>query len=266
MALPAPDLQLVEKIQRLAVRVVGQNAAGRGLVLVGGLRFRLVDGSGRMSLDLDYHCPDDLGARQVRLVALFRERLLPVVRTRLGCDGRVAAAVGPDSENPLLRTVELVLWKPGVAGSQIVMPVDLFRMPCLDRPQARTVDGAVCLVASDGDMIESKALAIVGRTFVAARDFVDFFLFSHMLEANAKDRLARKLRDAGSDCRRACVRLGELEAARAPHVRAIAATIEGQVDSAQAASLELAGGANMVFDQCIVTLRQLFGPEAGGRR
>jgi len=48
-----PDV--ADRIQRIIARLIAENPAGRGLCLIGGYRFRLLDHSPRRSVDIDYH-------------------------------------------------------------------------------------------------------------------------------------------------------------------------------------------------------------------
>ena len=47
-----PGEQELDKIQRIAARVVATNAAGHKLLLIGGFRYRLLDSSSRFSRDI----------------------------------------------------------------------------------------------------------------------------------------------------------------------------------------------------------------------
>jgi hypothetical protein len=58
---------ITERIQMLAAKVLATHAAGRGLCLVGGFRYRMLDGSARASLDLDYHWDGDLVSKQAEI-------------------------------------------------------------------------------------------------------------------------------------------------------------------------------------------------------
>lgn len=247
-----------EAIQRLTIALIARESAGSGLVLIGGFRLRMVDRSARRSADLDFHCADDLEQRQSRLVQLFRSKLLNQVKSRLGYDGSAQPASGPAAEGPFVKTIDLAFWKTNVPFSRLEIPVDLLRIPCADRPVARTIEGSVCLVTSDADMIESKVLALFRRTPTAARDFVDLFLFSDRLLNNSASRLATKLPQINLTTALVQEKLNGFRANREMHVRAVARVIEDQVERPTAANIQSAGGAAMIFDQGISLLASLF--------
>jgi hypothetical protein len=62
----------VESIQKLVARTVSLSPAGEGLALVGGFRYRLLDGSARFSADVDYHWSGDGEVKKNELAALLR--------------------------------------------------------------------------------------------------------------------------------------------------------------------------------------------------
>jgi hypothetical protein len=256
MSVSYPDLDAIETIQRITLRTIARNPAGEGLWLIGGLRFRIVDGSQRRSIDIDFHCTGDLGHRQMELVPLLRRKLLPEVEARLGYDGSVSVARGPNAESVSVKTVDLFFWKEGVPHSRIEIPVDLTRIPCLDRPAVRTIEGVVCLVASDADMVESKILSLFNRLVVAPRDLVDLFFFSHMLLPDTPDRLREKLTMLKLHEQGVRTRFCTIMDSRASHVRAIAEVLATQVDAQAAANIEQAGGAQLVFDRVARTIEK----------
>jgi hypothetical protein len=73
------DTSPTERIQLRAVRVLATHPAGRGLCLVGGFRYRLLNESARASNDIDYHWEGDLQAKQMEIwdsvMALLQELL-----------------------------------------------------------------------------------------------------------------------------------------------------------------------------------------------
>ncbi|MFW6171627.1 MAG: hypothetical protein ACODAD_14150, partial [Planctomycetota bacterium] len=95
------SIALMQRIQRLAARILATHPAGRGLCLIGGFRYRLLNESARASNDLDYHWDGDLRRKQAEIVEVFRSTLLPEVKRQLGCEGDVRPAVGPDAESPV---------------------------------------------------------------------------------------------------------------------------------------------------------------------
>ncbi len=60
----AEDMHNVERLQQMVARVVATNRPGRNLILIGGFRYRFLNGSGRMSRDIDYHWDGDLAKKQ----------------------------------------------------------------------------------------------------------------------------------------------------------------------------------------------------------
>ena len=237
--------ELIDQVQRWAARIIAMHREGVGLRLIGGFRYRLIDGSGRTSADLDYHWDHDLSAKRDEVVRLLQRQLLPEVKRRLGCDGTVYPANAPGEESPFVKTAEIALFGGGLPG-RIEIPVDFTRIPCLDAPVAATVEGTVHLAASDADMVESKVLAVFLRTPPAARDFVDLFLFRDRLGAESSNRLATKCAEMklapswmegvwrGLHQQRAVVEAG------------IERVLSEQMESAAADNVRLAGGAGMI--------------------
>jgi hypothetical protein len=245
----------IDQIQRWAARIIAQHREGVGLRLIGGFRYRLIDGSGRTSADLDYHWDHDLGAKRDEVVRLLQRQLLPEVKRRLGFDGLVYASNAPGEESPFVKTAEIALYGSGLSG-RMEIPVDFTRIPCLDAPVAATIDGTVHLAASDADMVESKILAVFLRTPPAARDFVDLFLFRDRLHVESMDRLATKCGD---------MKLGPAWMDEAwQRIRQQRATVEAgiervlseQMEPAVADNLRLAGGAGMICGNAIELIEQ----------
>jgi hypothetical protein len=255
------EAEFREQIQRLVVRTLATNPAGEGLCLIGGFRYRLIDRSVRASLDIDYHWDGDLEAKQAEVVRLLQRRLLPELAARFACEGSAGPASGPQAPDGDTRTVDLAVYRPGVANSRIEIPIDLTRIPCLDRPAARTVDGAVQLTVSDADMIESKVLALLCRLYPAARDFVDVFLFQEKLVPDAAARLRGKLPRMKLALTEAPARLATLTRDRVMHVKGIGQTLREQVEPTAVAQIERAGGPGIVFDVVVARLQALLGPE-----
>src|SRR6516164_35376 len=138
----------LDKIQRIAARIIALNPAGHKLLLIGGFRYRLLDHSGRFSRDIDYHWDGELKEKQQELVALAERVLIPEVQRKSGYEGKVGLASGPEAESPNSRIIELLFWKPHVASSQIILPVEVTRIVCLDPMTVRTAEGIVYATAS----------------------------------------------------------------------------------------------------------------------
>ncbi len=247
------DVALTERIQLLATRIVATHPAGRGLCLIGGFRYRLLNESARASMDIDYHWGGDLQTKQMEIAELFRSKLLPEVKRQLGYDGGVWPAAGPDAESPVVRTVDLAFYRVAEPGSRIEIPVDIMGVACLDPPIVRTVEGAVFLTVSDADMIESKILACLARPFLQVRDVLDIFLFQDALPPDSAERLSQKLNKLPLPPAKAIERLNNLANGRTVHVREIERLLDEQVNAAVTVNLRAAGGAAMIWD-CVMSL------------
>ena len=248
-------VKVSEAIQKLAVQILATNPPGEGLCLIGGFRYRLLDTSCRRSLDLDYHCPGDLEKKQAEIVALFRKKLLPLIRERVEYDGSVNPATGPDADSAAVKTVEVAVWQEKGPLGRITIPVDITRIACADKPIVRTVDGVVYLSASDADMVESKVLAIFLRQHLEERDMVDVFLFQDKFAADSAKRVSRKLSQLRLSKKHVSAMLKKIVADRKYHVRNIEGVVKDQVDSQAAAHIKKAGGAAMIFDQVMELLQ-----------
>lgn len=248
----------IERIQLLAVKTLATHPAGRGLCLVGGFRYRLLNASVRASNDIDYHWEGDLQNKQMEIVELFRSKLLPEVKRQLGYDGNVRPATGPDAESPVVRSVELAFYRVAEPGSRIEIPIDVIGVARLDPPMVRTVEGTVFLTISDADMIESKILACVARTFLQVRDVLDVFLFQDALRPDSPARLSQKLNQLRLPGTKALERLSTLVDSRTVHVRGIKRLLDEQVNAAVAVNLRAAGGAAMIWDSVMCLLEELF--------
>jgi hypothetical protein len=246
---------VVEQIQRMIVALVATNPAGQGLSLIGGFRYRFLDGGVRRSMDVDYHWDGDLEKKQAQLVQLFQRRLVPDVERRLKHDGRASPAQGPDADSTFVKTVDLAFWRKGAGYGRIELPVDITRIPCLDQPEMRTTDGVVYRTASNTDMIEGKVLALFSRTVMAHRDIVDIFLFANHLAANSPERIRKKLTTLQVKPEMVQLRLHDFETYRTYHIRAIDDVVSGQLDPEAAMSIRAAGGGAAVLDSILATLK-----------
>ena len=246
-----------ERIQRIAVRILATHPAGRGLCLVGGFRYRLLNESVRASNDIDYHWEGDLQRKQMEIVDVFRSKLLPEVKRQLGYDGDVRPAAGPEAESPVVRTVELAFYRVAEPGSRIEIPVDILGVARLDTPMVHTVEGTVFLTVSDADMIESKILACLARPFCQVRDVLDIFLFRDALRPDSPVRLSQKLSKLALPPAEAIERLNRLANNRTVHVRGIERLLDEQVNPAVTANLRAAGGAAMIWDSVMSLLNEI---------
>ena len=236
----------MEEIQRSVVKLLAVSPAGHGLCLIGGFRYRFLDQSSRLSVDIDYHWVGDLAAKQAELVSLFNRRLLPEIKRRFGLDGYARPATGPEVDSPAVCGIDLAFWR--LPDIRIEIPVEITRIVCLDAPIVRTADGVVYSTPSNADLIESKVIALFNRRFLQHRDFVDLFLFSNHLVHDAAERVKTKLAMLVLDQETVAARLDDFSAHPDYHIRSISAVIEGQLDPAATANIQAAGGAKMVFE------------------
>jgi hypothetical protein len=246
-----------EKIQLSIARLIATSPAGQGLSLVGGFRYRLLDRSARSSKDVAYHWGGDLAAKAESLATLFRGKLLPEIRSRLGLEGSVRrASVGADDLEAAC-TVDLAFYRTDIAGSRLEIPVDVIRIPCEDPPCVRTVGGMVYLTVSDADMVESKTLALLDRVFVQARDFVDIFFFQDAFLVDSGVRIRRKLARLWGKAATPEDGLEELRKNTGTHARSMDRLIDEQVDPVSADHLRQVGGGRRVCEAVIETLEKI---------
>jgi hypothetical protein len=247
--------QDIENLQRMTARGVATNPAGHGLLLIGGFRYRLLDQSARLSMDLDYHWEGDLATKQAELLRLCRRILVPQARRELGYDGRADLKTGPDADSPSARFVELRFWKLPVAGSQILLPLEITRIARMDPATVRTAGGIAYPTASDLDMIEAKVIAVLNRTFIAHRDFVDIFLYGDRLTSNSPTRLSEKLNDLQIDPVSVRRRLEDLRQNVEYHARSVQGIIDSDLEPVCAAQINAGGGGRTVFERASELIR-----------
>ncbi len=254
---PAESVNL-ERIQRLVARVIATHPAGHNLLLIGGFRYRLLDRSARLSLDIDYHWAGDLSAKQEELIALCRRRVLPLMRRQLGYEGQARAATGPGTDSVAARFVDLAFWKQDVAMSRIEIPLEITRVQHMDPVTVRTAEGVVYPTLTEADLIEAKAIAVVNRIHLAHRDLVDLFLFGDCFLPNSAVRLSAKLEALSIGSTQVTERLEDLHQNLKHHGRAAQAVLDGQLDSVGAANLNAAGGGETVVRHALQHLERNF--------
>lgn len=252
---------LIEQIQRMAAALVATHPAGTGLCLVGGFRYRLLDGGARRSVDIDYHWTGDLAIKQQELAELLDRRLLPDVHRRLNLEGSVAVGRG---DSPAAAVVELAFWRFGSRLGRIEIPIDILRLQCADPPTVRTADGVVYRTASNADMLESKVIATVGRTFLEHRDLVDLYLFANQAAPAAAARLTAKFAALRIAPDTVAKRLDDLDDPKSVHAAAVDRVIREQLDPAAAEALLQAGGGSIVVPNVCGLLGRLLGASRGG--
>jgi hypothetical protein len=238
-------------LQRITARIVAMNPAGHRLLLIGGFRYRLLDRSARFSVDVDYHWEGDLAQKQGELLRLCRRLVLAQARRELGCDGTADLPTGPDAESPSARFVELRFWKLPVGGSQIILPLEITRIACLDPATIRTAGGVVYPTPSDLDLIEAKVIAAINRSFIAHRDFMDIFLYGDCLTPDSPRRLGEKLEKLHIDGGSVRKRLDDLQQNLEYHARAVQGVIDSQLEPAPAAQINAGGGGRKVFGRAL---------------
>jgi hypothetical protein len=245
----------IETLQRLVAQMIATHPAGLNLLLIGGFRYRLLDNIPRFSRDINYHWDGDLTEKQQQLIKLCRRGLIPQVRRQLGYEAGVHPATGPESESPDARFVDLSFWRPNVAHSRVEIPLEITRVACLDPTTVRTSDGIVYPTPSEGDLIESKILAVLNRIHLAHRDLIDLFLFGNRLLSDSPQRLQEKLQRVHSDDNAIRKRLIDLGENADYHSRALQQIIDNQLDPAVAANLNLGGGGSAVLQRAVDLLR-----------
>ena len=259
-----PDTKLLEKIQTLAVTTIATNPAGSQFRLIGGFRLRLLDGSPRLSSDIDYHWDGSLDAKAKEIISLLGRKLLPEVKRRHGYDGSVTLAAGPEADSPFASVVNLSFYQLGVPLSRIEMPIDITRIECIDPPIVRTVAGTVYLTVSDQDMIESKVVGLFNRLFIEGRDLVDIFLFENYLGVDSPARIAGKLATNNLDHLAISKALNRLAKGRKHYVSDIGEILDNQVDPQVAARIREGGGETRVFDHVFHILEDKLRLRSGG--
>ncbi|MCE5276908.1 MAG: nucleotidyl transferase AbiEii/AbiGii toxin family protein [Planctomycetaceae bacterium] len=246
--------EVTETIQRTVAKLLAGSPAGHRLHLIGGFRYRLLDGSPRVSQDIDYAWEGDLDQKQQEIIDLCNRRLLPDIRSRMGYQGSAQAGTGELADAPSLRVVNLAFWR-DAPGSRIEIPVEITRVIRLDAPAVRTAGGTVYSTLSDADMIESKVIALLGRPVIEHRDLVDVFLLADHLAADSDTRVTEKLARLGLQSH-AAQRIASLHDSRRYHARSIDAVVAAQIDEPAAANIRCSGGGEMILDAVLGTLEQ----------
>jgi len=246
----------VEAIQRVIAKHVATHPVGRNLALIGGFRYRFLDASVRASNDVDYHWSGDLEEKQRGLIDSFRRVLLSEVSRLLGYSGSVNARTGPDADSPVVQVVDLSFWKDDVAHGRIEIPVEVTRIICADPVEVRTAGGTIYATTSEGDMIESKVIAIFGRTTLKHRDIVDVFLFQDRFCSDSAQRLKSKLHALRMNDNDIEKKMRDFHEYSDYHAKATQEVIDTQLDSEAAAQLNDSGGGRMVLDTVMSILNR----------
>lgn len=246
----------VEAIQKVVARSIATHPVGRNLALIGGFRYRFLDGSVRTSDDIDYHWAGDLEEKQEELIIFFSRVLFPEIYRRFGYSGKAGARSGPDADSPVVRVVDLSFWKDNVPYSRMEIPVEVTRIACADPIEVRTAGGTVYATASEGDMIESKVIAVFNRTILEHRDIVDVFLFQDRFLSDSGRRLKTKLDTMKLTLSDIEERMLDLQEHRDYHAKAVQEVIDTQLNHEAGAQLNDAGGGQMVLDMAMNVLNR----------
>ena len=244
-------------MQRVVARLVATSPAGVSLLLIGAFRYRLLDNSQRFSVGIDYHWGGDSDAKQQELLALCRRVILGQVRRELGYEGAVFVRTGPDTDSPNARFVDLRFWK---GSTHIEIPLEVTQIVCLDPSIIRTAGGTVHPTPSDADLIESKVIAVLNRTFLQHRDLVDIFLYGDKLRPDSAARLKQKLARMELRPEVAAQRLRDLQENHEYHATAIQKVIDQQMDSTVAQQMNSGGGGRAVLDSALNLILQVCPP------
>ncbi|MCL4180415.1 MAG: hypothetical protein KJ072_22045, partial [Verrucomicrobia bacterium] len=219
-----------------------------GLQLIGGFRFRLLDGSQRFSVDIDYHWAGDLDAKQQELLRLCRRVILRQVELQTGYQGSASARTGPDAGAANARFIAARFWK---RDHRIEIPIEITRIACLDAPTIRTADGTVHVTPSDADLIESKVIAVLNRLFLQHRDLLDLFLYGDRLHQEVAARMKTKLAGLPLGPEAVAGRLRDLGVNREYHAGAIQKVIDEQMDPVVAQQINGGGGGRAVLESAL---------------
>jgi hypothetical protein len=250
------QLKETDKLLRFVATLIARNKPGVNLRLIGGLRYRLLNKSQRLSTDIDYHCENPLEETQKELLEFCRRIVVREVKRLLGYDGHASSRTGPDAESPSGKFVDLRFWKPGVS---LEVPVEITNMPRFDPPTVRTVEGTVYATTSDADVIEGKVLAVFNRPFLQHRDLVDIFLFESQLIPDSAARLKQKIESLQVRPESIRGRLKDLEEHADYHAKSIQRVIDQQVEPEAAAQINAGGGGRMVLNLALSVLQRLCG-------
>lgn len=111
----------------------------------------------------------------------------------------------------------------------------------------------------NGTKVESKVIALLGRTFVQDRDLLDLFLFRDALPPDAGVRLEQKLATMSVTRDAVKARLGLLRENAIVCARGVDHVIAEQVDGPAAGNLLRAGGGSMICEAVLDRIEKLVG-------
>lgn len=241
------QIATIERLQQLIAQIIARES-GEKLLLIGGFRYRLLDKSIRQSMDIDYHCSGNSEKIKESLVSLFQRRLFPEVKREF----RMDCSIHDRSE--LVITLELSFYN---QKERIEIPVDIVTIPCLDTPETRTIGGTIYLTASDADMVESKIIALMSRSYFQTRDMVDLYLFRNFLLPESMGRVQIKMINLGLSKEHANKLVKDLEKNRAFHMRNLDKVIDERIDKNMVLLIRMNNGVDSILDFTIETLHKL---------
>lgn len=250
--------EITERLQTLVAQLVATQPAGAGLCLIGGFRYRMLDRGPRRSVDIDFHWTESLTAKRTELIALFQRRLLPEAKRRFQVEGSVTAG-DVREESDAVAVIDLAFWRLGSALGRIEIPVAITRIDTADAAIAKTFAGTVFRTVTDADMLESKVIAILCRSFLEHRDLLDLYLFASHATEPTPARIAAKLQQRGVHQSAALRRIEQIAQSEAHHAKSLDAVIQEQVDASPASLLAEVGGGQAVFNETLRLLRSLLG-------
>jgi hypothetical protein len=147
--------------------------------------------------------------------------------------------------------VDLRFWK---GAALIEIPLEITQIVCLDPSIIRTVGGTVHPTPSDADLIESKLIAVLNRTFLQHRDLVDIFLYGDKLRPDSSARVKRKFAKMGLHPEMLAQRLKDLRENREYHATAIQKVIDQQMEPTVAQQMNSGGGGRAVLDSALTLI------------
>ena len=248
------QLQEVDRIQRVVADLIAKSPAGVKLLLIGGFRYRLLDNSQRLSVDIDYHWDGNLHEKQEQIERFCKRVVLREVKRLFRYEGSVSRRKGPDAESENAAFVDLRFWKE--AGA-IEIPIEITTMVCLDPSTIRTVNGTIHATPSDADMVEGKILAVLNRVYLQHRDFLDIFLYGDKLRPDAPDRMKQKIKALAINANSIRERLRDFDGHAQYHANAIQKVIDTQVNPPVAEQLNFGGGGPTVLAESLKLIKRV---------
>jgi hypothetical protein len=247
----------VDKLQKVIAGLIATSPVGVNLLLIGGFRYRLLNNSQRVSVDIDYHWAGDFETKQKELLRLCQRSILREIYREFGYEGKASLGSGPEVDSPNVKTVELRFW---TKATQLEIPLEVTQIPALDPPIIRTAHGIVHPTLSDADIIEGKVIAVLNRLFLQHRDLVDIFLYGDTVREDSAARVQQKLSMLSVSTEAILRRLADLRQNREYHAKAVQKVIDEQLEAVAAQQITLGGGGEVVLDSALRVLFRLCEP------